>query len=230
MARKKVPQATVADHAHSTGRAIVGSIPGVGAAAAELFNTVIQPPLELRRNKWLDEIAESLDKLEKTVESFEIKSLVSNEQFVSAILHASQAALRTHQNEKREALRNAVLNVALEIFIDDDLQMIFLQMIDTLTPWHLRILKYFRDPEKHFQASASTRKQLLAGAPANALEQAFPELQNRRGFYDQVVKDLYARGLVSIESLHVMMTPSGVYAARTTGTGNQFLDFVASPI
>lgn len=229
MARKKAPKAKAADHAHSAGRAIVGSIPLLGAAATELFNTIIQPPLERRRDEWLEEIAGGLDRLENEVEGFKIEFLVDNEQFLSATLHATQAALRAHQEEKREALRNAVMNSALDISIDDDLQMIFIHTIDAFTPWHLRILKFFRNPSEYFQTTTA-RKQILAASPAQLLEQAFPELKNRGDFYDQFVKDLSARGLLNIGSLQVLMTASGVYGARTTKMGNQFLDFVASPI
>lgn len=229
MTRRKVPKPTATDHAHSAGRAIVGSIPLLGAAATELFNTIIQPPLERRLNEWREETVESLNRLENEVEGFKMESLRDNEQFISTILHATQAALRTHQEEKREALRNAVLNAALDISIDDDLQMIFLNMIDAFTPWHLRILKYLRNP-MDFCETETGRSQLMSGAPAQQLEKAFPELKNRRVFYDQVVKDLNARGLIDIDSLHVHMSAAGVFAARTTEMGNQFLDFVESPI
>ena len=48
----------------------------------------------------------------------------NDDEFVSAIQHATQIAVRTHQAEKLEALRNAVLNVAAGTAPGDDLQMI----------------------------------------------------------------------------------------------------------
>ena len=50
---------------------------------------------------------------------------------MSVVLQATQAALRTHQAEKLEALRNAVLNVAAGKGPSDDMQMVFLSFIDS---------------------------------------------------------------------------------------------------
>jgi hypothetical protein len=68
------------------------------------------------------------------------------------------------------------------------------------------------------------------GAPATLLEAMFPDLRGGREFYDQIVKDLYGRGLMTIESLHTMMTESGMYAKRTTMLADKFLTFIASPL
>jgi hypothetical protein len=61
-------------------------------------------------------------------------------------MHATQVALRNHHTEKREALCNAVLNVASGNAPQDNIQLMFLDFIDTLTPWHLRILHFFQNP------------------------------------------------------------------------------------
>jgi hypothetical protein len=55
-------------------------------------------------------------------------------------MHATQAAIRNHQKEKLEALRNAVLNSAEKNALDEDIKLMFVSLIDTFTPWHLRIL------------------------------------------------------------------------------------------
>lgn len=59
---------------------------------------------------------------------------------VSIVLQATQIALRTHQTEKRMALRNAVMNAALPQAPEEGLQQMFLHFIDTFTEWHLRLL------------------------------------------------------------------------------------------
>jgi hypothetical protein len=66
--------------------------------------------------------------------------LSRNEAFVSTALRATEIAVRTHEHEKLEALRNAVMSSALPDAPDDTLQQIFLNHVDSLTPWHLRIL------------------------------------------------------------------------------------------
>lgn len=59
------PEPTTDDKAHSLAKAGLASVPVVGGAAAEFFDTVVTPPLEKRRQEWMQQIAESLRELEQ---------------------------------------------------------------------------------------------------------------------------------------------------------------------
>jgi hypothetical protein len=213
----KTPKRSKGDIAHSVVKAALGSIPVGGNAAAEFFQLLVTPPLEKRRDEWIAEVGARLQELE--TKGITLDSLQANEQFISTLMQATQLALRTHQNEKREALRNAVQNSARPGAPDDSEQQIFLNFVDSFTEWHIRILRLFRAPP-----SAST---ILSGALSAVIERQYPELKNRREFYDQVWRDLFLRGLVNTEGLHVMMSGHGLTQQRTTRLGSRFLDFIS---
>ncbi len=59
------PEPTSGDTAHAIARAGIASIPVVGGAATELFNAIITPPLERRRQEWMIQIGETLRELEE---------------------------------------------------------------------------------------------------------------------------------------------------------------------
>ena len=61
-------------------------------------------------------------------------------------------ATRNHEQEKIDALRNAVLNSALPHPPDDSLQQTFLAWVDRFTVWHLHSLSLFDDPKAWFAA------------------------------------------------------------------------------
>lgn len=227
---RKKPKANKSDIAHRIVKAGLSAIPLAGGPMAELFNAIISPPLAKRRDKWIESIAEGLRKLEEEIDGFKIENLQNNEMFITTVMHASQAAIRNHQKEKLEALRNAVFNAASPNAPEEDLQLMFLNWIDELTPWYLRVLTFFENPKKWAQKRGVTLPDRTMGAPAHALEDAFPELQGQRDFYDQIVKDLYAKGLMSLDSLHTTMTGHGIYVSRTTEMGKQFIQFITSPI
>lgn len=124
------PEATGKDAAHAAGRAVLAAIPFAGGAAVEIFQHVIQPPLEKRRTEWMNDVGKRLSKLEE--DGIKLESLSENEQFVSAVMSASQVAIRTHQAEKLEALRNAVENVARGQAPDEALQHMFFGFVDSL--------------------------------------------------------------------------------------------------
>jgi hypothetical protein len=224
------PKASLGDAMHTIVKAGLSAIPVAGGPAAELFAALIVPPLTKRRDKWVQTIADGLKALEEKIESFSLESLQDNEAFTTTIMHASQVALRNHHEEKLEALRNAVLNVASGNAPDDNLQLMFLNFIDSLTPWHLHMLRFFQDPIAYGKARGINHSNLYSGSIAQTLERTFPELRGQRAFYDQIAKDLFARGLIDIESLHTTMTASGTLSKRTTEVGDCFVAFITSPV
>lgn len=226
---KKKPKPGVKDAAHTAGKVVFSLIPGIGGAAAEIFSTVIVPPLTKRRDEWIESIANGLKELEEKDEGFKIEELANNDMFITTVMHASQVAIRNHQEEKLEALKNAVLNAASPNAPEEDIQLMFLHFIDTLTPWHIRILTFFEDPKGWAEKYNVKLPDLEFGSPSHALLHAFPELRSYSDFVDQVVKDLYAGGLMSIESLKTTMPKQGIFASRTTDFGSQFIQFITSP-
>lgn len=83
---------------------------------------IAAPLLGQRRDAWFEELRAQMNELSRKVDGLTIQALAHNEQFVSATLQAIPAVLRTNQQEKREALRNAVLNVAAGNAPEQDLQ------------------------------------------------------------------------------------------------------------
>ena len=226
----KPPTPTAGDAAHTVVKAGLAAIPIVGGPAAEIFAAIVVPPLTKRRDEWVRLIAEALKELQRRVDGFSVEALAQNDVFVTTLLNASQAAVRTHQEEKLEALRNAVLNAGLPNPPEEDLQLMFVRFIDELTAWHLRVLKFFDDPRAWGRARGITFPDWISASAAAALNHAFPDLEKRGDFGLQLVRDLFARGLMSTESINVMVTAEGIFASRATAMGKQFLAFIASPV
>jgi len=123
----------------------------------------------------MQSIAERLKAVEVNLDS-----LRDDPAFTTTMLEASQIALRTHQEEKLEALRNAVLNTALGKAPEEDLRAIFLNFVAEFTPTHLFLLKYF---ENRNAADSSSVERLVSSRTA-------------RSASDQFVNDLLQRGLI----------------------------------
>lgn len=223
-----VPQPGFGDRGHAAARALLGSIPIVGSAASELFNAIVVPPLERRRDNFRQAVAEKLEELAGR-KVLTVEGLQQNEGFISSVTQAAQAAMKTSSMEKREALRNAVLNSALPGSPDDSLRHIFIQFVDDLTEWHLRMLKLFHDPADWFQKNNRTKPGLIVGSLKNVLIAAYPELESRRAFYDLVASELDAKKLLDVGSLHATSSGNGMWVKRTTELGDKFLAFISEP-
>lgn len=232
---------TPGDHAHTVVRAAISSIPipGVAGPATELLSALIRPPALKRLEAWCDQVNRALAELREQRQALDPDSLAGNDDFVSAVQHATQIALRTHQQAKLEALRNAVLNVAVGTAPSDDLQLMFLGLVDGFTPLHLRILKFFRDPYAYYKRAHGpdlSPFDFSHASPAGVLERTFTELGSNRPFCRQIVRDLEAAGLLGSNKPHLRFsenwfeedkTHSGALEKRTTDIGDQFLDFIA---
>jgi hypothetical protein len=148
--REPLPQPNLEDVAHAGRKVLVSMIPVLGAAGSELVG-ILSSPLALRRDAWLQDLERRLRDLESKVVGFRFEDLAQNDQFVSATLVATQGALKTHQREKLDAFKNAVLNVALGKDTNADRQGQFLTLVDRFTAAHLTLLRFFQDPAGHFE-------------------------------------------------------------------------------
>lgn len=223
-----VPKIGKDDVLHASARAVIGSVPVVGAAGVELFNLIVGPPLERRRDAWMKEIAERI-KLLEVEHGVSFEELQNDESFIDTLVQATQVAIRNSQAEKREALYNAVTNSALPHSPDEAERQMFLNMVDKFTVWHLRILKFFCDPTEWFRDKGREFPNILAGGLGSVLEAAFEELAGRREFYDHVWNDLSSSGLTNTQSLHAMITASGLRSSRCNNRGLALIEFISAP-
>ena len=212
----QTPDTSGGDAAHIVAKAALSVIPVIGGPAVELFQLLVQAPIERRRTEWMEEVGQRIQRLE--AEGLRLADLQNNEQFVSAVLHTTQIAIRTHHHEKIAALQAALVNIARGHAPEEAKQYMFFAFIESTSPLQLQILNLFSAP--------ILPPGMSAGGLSHVLEHNLPELRGRRDLYDQLWKDLYARGLVNTEGLHINMTGNGLASQRTTALGQEFLAFI----
>ena len=149
-------------------------------------------------------MAEGLKILEN-VQGFNIENLKDDEPFVSAVMNASQAAMREHPRQKLDSLRDAVLNVARGPDLSEDEEVIFLFLMNQFTPWHLRILRFFERPLELAKQKGVTPENYYVGSRTQLREDYYPEMHGKQQFYGVVVADLRSNGMLGA-GLRGMMT------------------------
>jgi hypothetical protein len=215
------------DVAYSSAKAVLGAIPLAGSAAAELFALLITPPLEKRRQKWMDDVAEKLAALEEAGR-IDLAQLRENDQFIDAVLQATSIALKTSEAEKINALQNALLNTAAGEAPDKTKSQIFLRLVDSFTVWHIKILHFFDDPRRWFAANGTVPPNVMMGGLFSILLRAFPGLQGQDDLVDVIWSDLHEAGLHRSSGLKTTMTGDGLLQERTTPLGKEFIAFIST--
>jgi hypothetical protein len=218
------PNETTGDTVHAIGSAALQMVPVIGSAAVDLLKHVIAPPLERRRDTWMQTVAEALKKHDVAFED-----LGDRDELLDAFLQASTAAIKTSSDEKRTALRNAVLNIAKGWDPDESLSQQFLDLVERLHPWHLRLLRAMDDPARWAKEHNVNYRPAMSSSLGAFIEAAFPELKDRRDFYGQLWAELGQAGLGGNSGLSTMMTETGWLPQRTTDRGRKFLRFISEP-
>jgi len=218
------PEQATGDTVHAIGSAALQLVPLVGSSAADLLKHAIMPPLERRRDVWMQAVGEALQAHDVAFEE-----LGTREDLVDAVLQASAAAIRTSSDEKRSALRNALVNIATHWDPDETLGQQFLDLVERLHPWHLRLLQAMHDPPGWANAHGISYTPALSSSLSGFIEAAFPEMRGRESFYGQLWAELGQAGLVGASNLSTMMTERGWLSPRTTDRGKTFLRFISEP-
>lgn len=225
------PERTKGDTLHAVVKSIVSVVPTAGGPISVMLETLFAPPLERRREKWFKQLGEVVSHLEQCVADLTPEKLSQNEIFVTVALQATQIALRNHHEEKLSALRGAVFHSALPNGPDEQLQLMFLQFVDELTPTHLTMLALFNGPVQWMQLHQVQYPSWRAGGVSTVVEHCFPALRGKREIYEQVVRDLQSQGLIHQgQFLNIMMTGNGMVESRTTDIGRAFIAYVSEDV
>jgi hypothetical protein len=220
----------------STGREIIertteaalSGVPLVGGALAVAFVTAVGHKLNQRREEWLTELAERVEELGQQRDDFDLEKLADNDLFVDAVVTATRTIEHTHQAEKIEALRNAVLNSVAADAPDADTQAIFLDLLDRFTPSHLRLLALWDDPPAWFASRGIPEPQAgMAGSRTQTVEAGLPEMAGRGDFYNLLAGELSSAGFLKVSTLMGMVSPTALMDSLTTEFGHQFLMFMS---
>jgi hypothetical protein len=222
---ERYPQPTEVDTAQAVARVGIAAIPAIGGSINEFLSLVLAPAVARRRDEWFKELADDFDQMEKKVEGFKVEKLIDNEAFVSATIQATVIAIRTHQHEKREYLRNALLNIAKGMTPDEIKQQFFLNAIEAFTPTHIRALNVIwrgASLKVNWDYNSIPIPQRTYGA---AIGISAPEVKGQTSLIAAFLADLRNRGFSNLSGPDLAF-PQG---SAITNFGIEFLNFVLSP-
>jgi hypothetical protein len=205
-----------------------GMVPIAGSPMAVAFAVAMGWTYNKRMTLWLDDLAKAVDDLQQKLDApLSFEELAEHPAFIDSVVHATRAAQATHQQQKLDALRNAVLNSTLVGAPDVDEQARFFRLIDQFTPAQLRMLAYLNDPAGWYQRHNIEQQQFMTGSRLHALQAALPEFGSQ-DWALLVAKDLADNSLL-IANLTGMVSGGAVYDALTTPLAKRLLAFIDDP-
>jgi hypothetical protein len=146
-----------------------------------IYESYVKSPANHRSDKFLLSLIEAIIEIQDKVQSFSPDKPI----FQTALISALGTAIRHHQEQELEALRKRVLNAGLPNAPEADIQRMFLNWLDEFTSWHLMLLRYLHE------------------GTYNDLQLVRDDLEVKCPFYNQVLQDLNAKGLIQLEEVYV---------------------------
>ncbi len=220
---ERIPEATDRDIAYNAAEKLIEQIPVVGTIITIVASQFLGPSLAKRQIEWWKEMADAFEAEERKNEAFRTEHAFESESFITAVVQASRIAVSTHQHEKRILLRNALMNIATGRAPGEDMQHIYLRLIDEFTPSHVAILGFL------WRAAPRLAKAHGGTLPANlsfqqVLDELEPQYQREHQLVEQILQDLLSRGLATLAKMNASY-PQQVM----TNSGIAFLRFVMTP-
>jgi len=215
----RLPQADDGDRVAETTKRLIGHMPLVNIVADIVVPQFWVSALDRRRDEWLKDLADVVDRL---CDRFE--NIATDEAFISASIKASRIAVATHQQEKREYLRNALLNIGMGKGPDEVRQQIFFNAVEAFSPAHVKTLDVI------WRGAGRVRWD-DRGVPiprrnyGAAVEILVPELKGQPTLIEAVFTDLRTRGFSTLAKGDAPFPQGGLMA----NLGIEFLRFVLSP-
>lgn len=200
------PESQQIDYFRDIAKIPVSLIP----TGSSILDLVFKSPISKRKDEWAKELGEKVQWL--LDKGLTIEELQNNEKFIDAVFQATQIAIKTSQREKINALKNAVVNTALDETYDASIIEMFLYLIDSLTPLHFSLLSNSK-ASSEFETARLNGNQRI---PWLSLEQAQKSYEN----VDSVL----------IRSIFLQFAQDGIFIkvdrAILTNFGEQFMNFI----
>lgn len=220
------PPSVVAEVASIAGIAGLSLIPFAGGALAEVVGRAAEWGYSKKRQAWMEQVSEELNRRHLQPNSLDVDSLADNPGFLATIAQATRAAVQTDNADKLEALRNAVVNATVRSDIAADERAILLDLVATLTGTHLQVLTVFADPlAAYARAGKPKPRHSMMSSRSEVVEDLLPDVAADKTLLDKVVADLNAQGLARIQ-LNTMLSADGMFNPAASPLGQRLIDFI----
>lgn len=235
----------VGEAIRAAGSAALGAAsPVLGEGLAEFFGSYFPSMLKRREDAWVNELRTMVNDLAK--HAVRIEDLKDNEAFHDIVCAASLVAMRTHLDDKRRVLRNALVNAALPGAPSSVKQHMFVRLVEELSELHLHVLDLLADPAAWFADRGKILPEhrgptgmMFDSSTSEArlevvLQRAFPDYATEIPLAELVLRDLHQHGLTlkrDRQDGHPLnlLTWCGPGKTFTSPLGDEFVRFLRQP-
>jgi hypothetical protein len=215
----------IAEHVLNTLKAGLSAAPFAGAIAS-LMSDYIPSSRARRLEEFARSVAEDLDRLKSQVR----EEYLLTDDFAFMFEKCFRGAAENPQREKIEAFRGILVNAAIRTDLAEEEKEYFLNLVNSLSVLHIRILKFMAAPERYLEDTGISPARIQGGF-AQFLPAAIPGVQVE--VLKSAFGELFRYGLTNLDQTIFGTSTSGrgldLLRGRVTDLGNRFIGFCMVP-
>ena len=219
--RPELPQApsVVGDSIITLATTAIDYIPG-GSVFTNQFAAATLRGFQVKTIAFIKDLSERVESLESRFGNIK-EQLSEDEQVKEIIAEAIQQASKTSEAEKSEALKNLVLNSALNPNVLLAKKKMFLNILDGFSGLHLKLLEYFDSPKKVLEAQGKLDYKSRPFSNYHELVNfGFEEGRQNNSLFNLISRDLFKNELITVQDLQTPTPVSGIRVAPPHPSGS----------
>lgn len=136
-----------------------------------------------------------------------------------------KSALENYDESKLAALKNGLINSLIKKDIELERKDFYLNILNSLTPFHLRVLYLLYDTEKYLSENEITLSTNIMSSRLHYFREALPDMNESE--IKLIVSDLISKGLIKDILITPLQSQKGVNAIRgfESDFGTEFMEF-----
>jgi len=226
---EKIRQAAVLgtnEHLLNILRAGLATAPFCGGISSLISDYIPSSKIQ-RLEQFAKQVAEDFNRLQKQIEVAKIQT----DEFAFLFENCFRGVAENYQREKLEAFRGILINSAIDLKLSNNEKEYFLNLINTLSVLHVRILKFMAKPVEYLNENNIPIEGIRGGfsqifpvaipdADLDVIKSAYGELFD----YDLINTDK--------DFFHTIASSHGLdlLGNRVTQLGSKFIKFCSVPI
>lgn len=148
------PEETNVDKVWLLAESFVNELP-CGGLATSLVNTFLSKPIEKRKQKWMNVIAETI--IELCDSKLDVENLLNNDRFIDAVLTINAMVLKISDEDKLSNYRQILINIAKDKSLTFDQQEIVMSIIEDVSSNQILLLGKILNHREELEFSIPSR-------------------------------------------------------------------------
>ena len=208
---------TPLEHGQKILKGLISQIPGLGPIITEYM-----PNTRLKKlTGFVIQLKEELDALKDEIDDEYIK----RDEISCLVEKTLKSVSETYDQSKLLALKNGLVNILTKKDIEMDRKEFYLNILNSLSPFHFRLLFLLYEPDKYVSENNITLSTTTTSGRMYFFKQALPDMSE-----DEIkltIEDLISKGLVTNIGLTGLQSQTGINAIKgfENGFGKRFMDF-----